>query len=131
MRIVKFFVADDPGIPFAIGLPAMVFAAHIVPTMISGDDDHPILAEFCLSVLYRLPDLFDLLVKFADGIVLLGAVAIAMTHVIRILQINPREVNSLFPDGSSCISSNLIIDLADISCLLVMGIADGIQFMPV
>src|SRR5678816_3413454 len=97
-------IGDDPCCSFPLTLSTMAIAIFFA-TMISSDPYLPFFVEIFFTILNCLPYFAYLFIHFINRIIHLLAIAVSVSHLISVFEVNPGKVRrNSFDISSSCIS---------------------------
>ena len=72
-----------------------------------------------------------LFVEVANGLPQLFAVAVAVAHVVGVLQVNPRQVGPVVPEAFGRFSYHPFVDGMGIEALLVVRVGQGVELVAI
>ena len=91
------------------------------PSVVGRDDDQPVLIELFLAVFHGVPDLLDLLTRLQDETVQIGSVAVTVSGVIRVPEIDPAQVRGVPTDAGSGFRGDSFIIVEDVQVFFLVG----------
>jgi hypothetical protein len=119
-------IGHDPRRPLALGLPTVPPPSRRVASVISGHDNHPVLAER-LPLLHGRPDAPHLRVGLLHRVVEALAVAVGVPHIVGVLQIHPRELGPHRGDVRGGLACSRVHRWQGCTPTAVVRVGDGVQ----
>ncbi|MNL45186.1 hypothetical protein D3C87_1678120 [compost metagenome] len=109
-------------------MTAVAFAGLGIAPVVGRDYHEPVFVKAFFAIVDGFPNAAHLSVHHLNGLMKLFAIAVLVTHIVGIFEVNPRHVGAVVVDVCGRFVHNFLIDFMNILALLIVFEMHSIEF---